>query len=241
MELINLNNPPKFHQADLDLVFEALAGRFKCSVMPHYVFGDIYTKYDKYTGIAEPKEKTQVFKPDRRSRLNWGALYRACKRLYHCAVISSFTLRHNGKLTVSFVFNKSKKKITNNEYKKPYNPEYLFPSIVNPQEIKEDKRKENCINVYKPNTAPKFKPYDYALSRVEVEERLLKDRYYIHSAEAIQSRKRAYGSESSACNTWGEKFKLNPDYFTNTVRHIDSETVYNKQCMDRGYCVYPKP
>jgi hypothetical protein len=212
MALLDITEKPKIDQCDIDLISKALAKNF-----PRSLYGD------------------------KKARINWGYLYRACRRLYATGYLRSYTLRKSGKLSVSFDTD-SERKLNNFVIIPKHNVEYLFPSQISPNEKREDKRKENIIIVLRPNTGKRFTPYDYTPSRLLVNDRLQKDHTYLHSEEARLERVRKMQAESSACNKWGEKFKIRTTtYYSDVTFALTLKDNYDKICTERGYCIWPSP
>lgn len=215
MGILNWKKIPTVEQADLDYVALAL--------LP----GDKRLKRSIYG--------------DKQARKNWGCLYRACVRLMRCGEIAGFTLRRSGELRIKWTVTD---KLSKSVIPKKHNVEYLQPSAVHKIEHKEDSRKTAQHKKYKLDTTPTFKPYDYAPSRLLVEDRLFKDHAYLHSEEARVERvnkKRYQEKAGGATDKWGEKFKYRADYFTDVILGRKSSVVFVEHCKKRGFCVWPSP
>ena len=219
MGILHLTKRPEYSEADEQLVQQALSGRHA----PQGFYRSLYL--------------------DRKARLNWGHLYRALKRLYASGYITKYTLLKNGDLSVRF-FTEYKSV----EHAKALVPDYIpcetLSCIYELQDEDKDKRVKELSRV--PNVRDAQSAYHYpdiVPPRVEVEARIRKNHTDLFTAESIAKRARVFKAETSACDMWAQKFKLNPDYYSGPCEaDMRPLSVKIKELQEKnGYCVWPSP
>ena len=219
MGILNLTTPVAYNEYDEAYVRKALRGRSEPNGLPRSIKTRIIYHEDivKTTEMVDEipheafkKERHKVvLHPDHQSRKNWGCLYRACDRLEKCGVITSFTLRHDGELDVCWF----------EGYKKPsappkvelnlYNSKHLEPGMPIAEYL-QDTRLEYFVGEFydRPDTTPKVYFPDIVPDRFTVEGRLLRDKEYMHSEEARQTRARQKTSKETPRYLWNLNDKI---------------------------------
>ena len=217
MGILHLTKRQEYQEADYELVIKALSGRHT----PQGFYRSLYL--------------------DRKARLNWGHLYRALKRLYASGYITQYTLLKNGDLTVMF-FTEYKPTEYKPKQVNDYIPCETLSCIYTLSDDDKDKRISDISripNARDENSASHYP--DIVPPRVEVEARIRKNHTDLFTNESITKRARAFKAETSACDMWVPKFKLNPDYYSKPLpADMRSLSVKIKELQEKnGYCVWP--
>ena len=219
MGILHLTKRPEYHEADYELVIKALSGRHT----PQGFYRSLYL--------------------DRKARLNWGHLYRALKRLYASGYITKYTLLKNGELSVMF-FTEYKSIKHAARQTNDYTPCETLSCIYTLSDDDKDKRIKDISRIPNARDEKSASHYpDIVPPRVEVEARIRKNHTDLFTSDSVIKRARAFKAETSACDMWAPKFKLNPDYYQREpLADIRPLSVKIKELQEKnGYCVWPSP
>ena len=218
MGILHLTKRQEYQEADFELVMKALAGRYTDQ-------GGFY----------------RSLYLDRKARLNWGHLYRALKRLYASGYITQYTLLKNGDLSVRF-FSEYKAVEHAARQANDYIPCEQLSCVYSLSDDDKDIRVKGISRIPNARDEKSASHYlDIVPPRVEVEARIRKNHTDLFTNESIAKRARAFKAETSACDMWAPKFKLNPDYYRKEpLADVRPLSVKIKEIQDRnGYCVWP--